>query len=122
MRSTSPSTLMRVRSRDVVDVDESFGAASRSFIIGSRLCPRRSAGPPPVVLQQGDGLVDTRGPLVLEGGRNLHCYFTAETSTVRMSGALASNSSATSPSATGICPPRWACRPSSSSKVSKIPY
>ena len=44
------------------------------------------------------------------------------TSTVRMSGSLASRSAATWPKAVGIWPPRWAWRASSVSNESKIPY
>ena len=47
--------------------------ASRSFIIGSRLCPpATSRAPSAEPLQQPDGVVDARGALVLERCRNLH--------------------------------------------------
>ena len=49
-------------------------------------------------------------------------YFTAMMSIVLMSGSLASRSGPTAPRAAGICPLRWAWRPSSFAKVSKMPY
>lgn len=48
-------------------------------------------------------------------------YFTAMTSTARMSGSRASRSGPTWLSARGISPPRWAWRASSTSNVSKMP-
>src|SRR5581483_7654123 len=56
------------------------------------------------------------------GRRRRRTYFTAITSIVRMSGADASSSSATLPSALGISPLMCAWRASSVSNVSKIPY
>ena len=49
--------------------------ASRSFIIGSRLCPPATTRAVPEPVQQRDGVVDARRPLVLERCRDLHVAF-----------------------------------------------
>ena len=72
IRSPSPSSGCRP-DREVVDVDQHSGRASRSFIIGSRLCRRRRPGPraraAPAARARPPTLV---GAGVLERRRHLH--------------------------------------------------